>query len=97
MPKTRRATNEELVNIVENNKGKILNLKTVKDNGEFRSLTGRLGVGKGTNGNGLKFDPAEKGLIVIWDKDKQQHRMVRKDNIYEVTFQKVTYTNTYLV
>ena len=54
-------------------------------------------MGKGTNGNGLKFDPAEKGLIVIWDKDKQQHRMVRKDNIYEVTFQKVTYTNTYLV
>ena len=94
---TRRATNEELVSIVENTKGKMINLKTVKDNGELRSLTGRTGVKKGTNGNGLKFDPAEKGLIVMWDKDKQQHRMVRKVNIYEVTFKKITYTNTYLV
>ena len=93
---TRKATNEELVSIVENSKGKMLNLKTVKDNGEFRSLTGRLGVHKGTNGNGLKFDPSEKGLIVIWDKDKQEHRMVRKENIYEVTFKKIKYTNTYL-
>jgi hypothetical protein len=82
---TRKATNEELVSIVENSNGKMLNLKTVKDNGEFRSLTGRLGVRKGTNGNGLKFNPAEKGLIVIWDKDKQEHRMVRKENIYEVS------------
>ena len=49
---TRRATNEELVSIVENSNGKMINLKTVKDNGEFRTLTGRLGVHKGTNGNG---------------------------------------------
>lgn len=89
---TRKANNEELVSIVENSKGKILNLKTVKDNGELRSLTGRTGVRKGTNGVGLKFDPSEKGLIVMWDKDKQQHRMIRKDNIYEVTFQKIKHT-----
>ena len=89
---TRKANNEELVRIVENSKGKILNLKTVKDNGELRSLTGRTGVRKGTNGVGLKFDPSEKGLIVMWDKDKQQHRMIRKDNIYEVTFQKIKHT-----
>ena len=89
---TRKANNEELVRIVENSKGKILNLKTVKYNGELRSLTGRTGVRKGTNGVGLKFDPSEKGLIVMWDKDKQQHRMIRKDNIYEVTFQKIKHT-----
>ena len=89
---TRKANNEELVRIVENSKGKILNLKTVKDNGELRSLTGRTGVRKGTNGVGLKFDPSEKGLIVMWDKDIKKHRMVRKENIYEVTFQKVIHT-----
>ena len=55
-------------------------------------MTGRTGVRKGTNGVGLKFDPSEKGLIVMWDKDKQQHRMIRKDNIYEVTFQKIKHT-----
>ena len=89
---TRNADNKELVSIVENSKGKMLNLKTVKDNGELRSLTGRTGVRKGTNGVGLKFDPSEKGLIVMWDKDIKKHRMVRKENIYEVTFQKVIHT-----
>ena len=76
MPQTRTANNEELVSIVENSEGKMLNLKTIKDNGELRSLTGRTGVRKGTNGVGLKFDPSEKGLIVMWDKDIKEHRMV---------------------
>ena len=91
MPQTRTANNEELVSIVENSEGKMLNLKTIKDNGELRSLTGRTGVRKGTNGVGLKFDPSEKGLIVMWDKDIKEHRMVWKDNIFEVTHKGIKY------
>ena len=41
-----------------------------RSNGELRKMNCRRGVQKGVKGVGLKFDPNEKNLLVVYDMQK---------------------------
>lgn len=51
--------------------GKIFTVEFIKrTNGELRTMNCRRGVQKGVKGVGLKFEPAEKDLLVVYDMQK---------------------------
>ena len=49
----------------------------IKKNGDLRKMVARLGVSKGVTGKGLAFDPTAKGLLTVFDVQKQAFRMIR--------------------
>ena len=59
--------------------GKIARVDFIKKNGEFRRLIGRTGVSKGVTGEGLKFNPSDRGMIVMFELDPNTGKTVRKD------------------
>ena len=61
-----------------------------KEDGSLRTGSYRVGVTKGTNGNGLKYNPADYGLIPVYDMNKS-YRMIWQDGIQEVTVDGTTY------
>lgn len=62
-------TLEEFLKLTEN--GKIFTITFVKrSTGEVRVMNCRRGVKKGITGKGLKFDPAKKDLLVVYDVKK---------------------------
>jgi hypothetical protein len=44
--------------------------------GETRQMVARLGVQKSLTGEGLKFNPANRDLMVAWDTGKKNYRMI---------------------
>ena len=80
--------------------GKFVSVDFRKKNGDMRTITGRVGVGKHTNGKGMAFDPATRGLVVIWESTKSNrkdekdkgYRMVKLVTVSKVRANKQTYT-----
>ena len=66
----------EIKEMIKGTKGKFFSVTFVKKDGSVRSMTARLGVKKGIKGVGLKFDPAERDLMVVWATDRKSYRMV---------------------
>ena len=52
--------------------------------GEFRTMVCRLGVKKYLKGGELPFDPVEKGLLPVYDMQKQDYRMISLDTVTEI-------------
>ena len=70
--------------------GLFISVDFIKKNGQRRTITGRVGVSKHTNGIGMSYDPAARGMVVIWEANKI-HRRNKKDKGYRmVTLAKVT-------
>ena len=67
-------------------KGTTFTVTYIKKDGSTRVLNGRSGVGKYVNGKGLKYDPAKKGLLPIYDMQIDAHRMI---NLHTVKSLKV--------
>jgi len=67
-------------------KGKFFTTTFIKKDGTLRKMTARLGVRKGVNGKGLKFDPADKNLVVVYEMSKDAHRMINLETIQSITF-----------
>lgn len=55
----------------------------IKKNGELRKMVARLGVQKGVKGVGMAYDPTAKGLLCVYDVQKQAFRMI---NIRTIQF-----------
>lgn len=55
-----------------------------RTNGEVRTITGRKGVTKGITGRGLCFDPQSKGLVGIFDVQKDQFRFINLETIISI-------------
>lgn len=68
-------------------RGKFFTVTFVKRTGdnEVRTMNCRKGVKKNVNGNGLKFNPATKDLVGVWDVPKKQHRFISLDEIKAVS------------
>jgi len=64
------------------NDGRIFFVEFTKKDGTIRRMTCRKGVSKGVNGNGMSYRPLGKGLLTIFDMDKQEYRMI---NLLELT------------
>jgi hypothetical protein len=81
-----------LENVIKHTGGKIFRATFIKrTNGETRNLTGRLGVRKGIKGVGLKFNPSERGLMVVFDMHKRNFRMINLESLREVKFKGLLY------
>lgn len=62
--------------VIEETKGKYFSVVFTKKDGSTRRMTARLGVKKGVNGKGMSYDPNERDLMVVWDAQKNDYRMV---------------------
>lgn len=71
----------QIVKVLENSNGSIFSVVFTKKDGSDRKLTGRLGVSKGVTGVGLKFDPKSKGLLPVFDMQKEAYRMVNIETV----------------
>lgn len=65
--------------------GQIFTVVFVKrTTGELRTMNCRKGVKKGVTGEGLAFDPNEKGLIPVFDMKADGFRMISIEGIREI-------------
>ena len=65
--------------------GKAFTVEFVKKNGEVRVMNARLGVKKGLTGRGMKYNPVKRGLLPVYDMQKQARRMINFDTIMSYT------------
>jgi hypothetical protein len=52
-----------------------------RTNGDRRDMLCRLGVSKDVSGMGMRYDPVDKGLLTVWDMEKNGWRSVPLDAI----------------
>lgn len=64
----------------------------VNKNGEVRDMVCRLGVKTHLKGGDLPFDPVDKGLLPVFDMQKEGYRMINLKTITELRVKGVTYT-----
>jgi len=66
--------------------GQLFSCKWIKKGGEVRFGTFRLAetMSKDKTGKGLAFDPAKKGLLVVYDTRKKAYRMINVSTIIEM-------------
>ena len=67
--------------VIQETKGKYFSVVFTKKDGSTRRMTARLGVKKGINGKGMSYDPNEKDVMVVWDAQKNDYRMVNLSTI----------------
>jgi len=81
--------------LIKGSKGKFINVKFVKKNGDLRTMTGRTGVYKSKHapltGDGLKYNPDDYGLVGIFDAQNKGYRMVNINTLQELTLEGQTY------
>lgn len=66
--------------------GKFFSVSFIKKDGSERKMTARLGVKKDIKGVGLKFNPTERNLIVVFDIHKKAYRMINLSTIFKFKF-----------
>lgn len=67
--------------VIEQTKGKYFSVVFTKKDKSTRRMTARIGVSKGVSGVGMKYDPSDYNLMVVWDNAKQDFRMINLDTI----------------
>ena len=60
-------TKVDASNLMRNSNGKIFRVNFTKKDGTDRKMVCRTGVSQYVKGVGLKFDPASKGLLGVYD------------------------------
>ena len=83
---------EEAVIKIKESEGKIFSVVFEKrTTGEFRKLVGRLGVHKDVNGVGLRYDPATKQLMTVYDMQNRGWRMINIEGLTQLQTQGASY------
>jgi hypothetical protein len=67
--------------VIEQTKGKYFSVVFTKKDKSVRRMTARLGVKKGVNGKGMRYNPTDRNLMVVWDNGLQDFRMINLDTI----------------
>lgn len=66
--------------------GRFFSVSFIKKDGTTRKMTARLGVKKDIKGIGMKYDPSERNLIVVFDIHKKAYRMINLSTILTFKF-----------
>ena len=74
--------------------GKIFSAVFTKKDGERRLMNCRLKVKKYVKGVGRKFEPSERGLIGVFDLQKDQHRFINLETLESLKIKGIEYTIT---
>jgi len=62
----------------------IFSVTFIKKDGSERTMVARLHVKKGVNGKGMAYNPVEKGLLPVWDMQKNGFRMINLKTVTEL-------------
>lgn len=71
--------------------GKFFSAVFIKKDGEKRLMNCRLKVKKYVKGVGRKFNPEDKGLIGVFDLQKDQHRFINLNTLEKLKISGVEY------
>jgi len=71
-----RINRDELVQKIKDTKGEFFTVTFVKKDGTTRTMNARLGVKRYLKGGELPYDPAERGLLPVFDVQKNEYRIV---------------------
>lgn len=82
--------NQLLEHIIKGTRGKFFSATFIKKDGTLRKMTARLGVKKNLTGAGLKFNPSERSLVVVYEMSKKSYRMINLNTIQSITFKNQT-------
>jgi hypothetical protein len=73
---------QQAAEMIRGSGGQWLTVDVVKrTTGELRTLNCRIGVSKYVTGRGMAYNPAERGLITVFDAAKGQYRMIATEGI----------------
>ena len=74
-----RVSNGVARSILRATNGQLFSVTFIKRaDGEERTIVGRTGVRKGVTGTGMRYNPAERDLITIWDNGKVPNAQGKK-------------------
>ena len=73
---------KETLSEIQKANNTIFSVEFIKKDGSVRTMTARLHVKKGVKGTGMAYNPIEKGLLPVWDMQKNGFRTI---NIKTVT------------
>jgi len=85
-----KISRKKAVDLIANTKNIFGATHIKRTNKEIRVGSYKLGVTKGTNGNGLKYNPSSKNLIPVYDMNKG-FRMLDIDGLTELKIDHETY------
>lgn len=66
----------KLIKLIQRSNGRFFYAEVIKKNGKLRKMIARIGVDKNRSGDGLAYDPARYGLVVVWDATVRAYRML---------------------
>lgn len=69
-------TKRQAVNKIRKSSGKVFTVTFIKKDNTVRVMNARLGVRKHLKGGALKYDPASKGLIGVFDMQDGGYKMI---------------------
>jgi hypothetical protein len=84
-------TRDNLFNLICKNKSNIFSVVFLKKDGSIRKMICRFGVKKHLKGGSLKFDPIKRGLLVVFDMQKESYRMINLKTITNINMKGVEY------
>lgn len=65
--------------------GRFFSIEFIKrTTGEHRKMNARVGVKKYLKGGNQSYDPASRGLRVVFDTQKREYRAVPLENVYRI-------------
>lgn len=84
--------NQTIDKLIESSNGRFLTIKFLKDNGEVRTLNGRVGVRWGNVPSNYRRDSKHRKFYLIYVPQKG-YRRINADAVLEVTLDGVTVKN----
>lgn len=82
---------KDVEQIIRGTKGKFFSAIFIKKDGTLRTMNCRLGVKKYLKGGTLKFNPSNKGLVVVCDMIKKDYRMININTIQSLKIGRKVY------
>ena len=82
----------EVKDLIKTSKGRFFTVIFTKKNGETREMNCRLGVKKGLTGEGMKYNPSDYNLMVVYDAQKKDYRMIKLTTVKSLVIDKKFYT-----
>jgi hypothetical protein len=70
--------------VVRHTAGRIFTAEFTKRNGQTRRILARTGVHRFTNGKGMKYEPADFDLLVVYDMQAKDYRMINLSTLINI-------------
>lgn len=83
---------EEAKALIYDSAGKVFSVDFTKKDGTLRHMNCRMGVTSHLKGGQLAYNPDEKGLIVCFDMQKEDYRMINVNTLQTLTINGKQYT-----